>query len=68
MAGDYRRYVGRTVMLQVERVSIGGVLEREVGQTLVLSGASLIEDGQRPVDLDGEVVIERARVLWAQVA
>lgn len=68
MAGDYRRYVGRTVMLQVGRVSIGGVLQREAGQTLVLSNASLVADGQRPVDMDGEVVVERSRVSWVQVA
>ena len=69
MAGDYRRFVGRTILAQVERHSVGGVLDREQGQTLVLTDASLIEDnGQKPIPLDGEVVVERARILWVQVA
>lgn len=68
MAGDYRRFVGRTVLLQIERMSIGGVLSSETGQTLVLTEASLIEDDRKPVDVDGEIVVERSRILWVQVA
>lgn len=46
--------------------SIEGVLYRDPGNLLVLKNAIYHEPGAAPVDLDGDTVIERTRVLFIQ--
>lgn len=46
--------------------SIEGVLYRDPGNLLVLKNAIYHEPGAAPVELDGEAVIERTRVLFVQ--
>lgn len=43
------------------------VLYDQRGQLLILRNATLIEPGTEPVPVDGEVLIERARVSFIQV-
>jgi hypothetical protein len=44
-----------------------GVLYKQTGPLLVLKNAQLLEPGQAPVELAGEVVIERKTVDFVQV-
>lgn len=53
------------VVLDTER-SVSGVLFDRRGALLVLRDASIMEGGT-VVRFDGEVVVERRRVLWLQV-
>lgn len=46
--------------------SIEGVLYRDPGNLLVLKNAIYHEPGSAPVELDGDTVIERTRVLFIQ--
>lgn len=46
--------------------SIEGVLYRDPGNLLVLKNAIYHEPGAAPVELDGETVVERTRVLFVQ--
>lgn len=46
--------------------SIGGVFFRQDGPLLVIKNATLYESGAEPVGLDGDVVVERSRVLFIQ--
>lgn len=46
--------------------AVEGVLLRQRGPLLFLVDARLHEPGRDPVRLDGEVVIERPRVLFTQ--
>ena len=50
-----------------DKTAIRGVLWDEQGRWLVLKNASLVGAGKPPVPMDGEAVIERARVLFIQV-
>jgi hypothetical protein len=44
-----------------------GILFARRGPLLVLRNARLIEPGAEPVDVDGEVIVERPRVSFMQV-
>ncbi|MFB7843624.1 hypothetical protein [Microbacterium sp. NPDC056052] len=46
--------------------SIEGVLFRDPGNLLVLKNAIYHEPGAEPVPLDGDTIIDRARVLFVQ--
>lgn len=63
----WRRLVRRrvVVVLDTER-SISGVLFARRGCLLVLRDASTVQ-GERDIRFDGEVVVDRRRVLWVQV-
>jgi hypothetical protein len=63
---DFREYVGRNVMVQVEGdISIAGRFDREGKSSVVLVEATLHQaSGQAP--MDGEVMITVARMLWMQ--
>lgn len=66
MAGDFRPYIGRTVLVQLDEHTITGVLHAESGTVLTLRSAQLLAaDG--PTDMDGEVVVDRLRIQWVQV-
>lgn len=67
MASDFRRYLNRTILLQLDEHTLTGVLARESGTALTLERAQLLADGQ-VTDMDGLVVVDRLRVLWVQVA
>lgn len=68
MSSDYRRYVGRTVLVQLEDHTITGSLAYESQYTLTLQHAALLPENGEPTEMDGDVVIDRFRVLWVQVA
>jgi hypothetical protein len=60
--------VKRQVIVNLETgVAFKGVLYRQDGPLLVLCNAQLLEPGQHPVEMAGEVVIERTRVDFIQV-
>lgn len=44
-----------------------GILWQRRGRLVVLRDVTLIEPGAQPVDLDGEVVLDRGRIEWVQV-
>ena len=50
----------------VDGSSISGVLYRDPGPLIVLKNAVYLEPGSQPVDLDGDTVIERDKVLFIQ--
>ncbi len=57
----------RVLVNMVDGRAFAGVLFARRGPLLVLRQAQLIEPGTEPVDLDGEVIIERQRVAFIQV-
>lgn len=63
----WRRLVRRrvSVVLDTER-SIVGVLFARRGRLLVIREAATMQ-GDREVRFDGEVVVDRGRILWIQV-
>lgn len=68
MATLYRRYVGRKIVAQLPDLTLAGTLEREDATTLLLVDVVAIgSDGREKKPVDGEVVIERAHLQWAQV-
>lgn len=44
-----------------------GILWKRTGELLELKDATYLEPGQKPVRVDGEVLIERSKVDWMQV-
>jgi small nuclear ribonucleoprotein (snRNP)-like protein len=56
----------RVIVNLTDGSSIEGVLYRDPGQLLVLKNAIYHEPGTEPVALDGDTVVERARVLFVQ--
>lgn len=56
----------RVVVNLVEGSSIEGVFYRDPGNLIVLQDATYYEPGAEPVKLDGETVVERAKVLFVQ--
>lgn len=46
--------------------AIDGVLIRKSGPLLVLADTTLYTPGMQPVTLDGEIYLERVRVLYLQ--
>lgn len=63
----WRGLTRRRVLVTVEDGrTIGGVLWRRRGPLLVLRDAAVFERGN-PYLVDGELVIERARIRWVQV-
>lgn len=56
----------RIIVNLTDGTAIEGVLWDEQGPLLVLRGAIMHENGQR-AEMDGEVVIDRERIRFAQV-
>lgn len=56
----------RVLVNLIDGSAIDGVLIDRRGQLLVLSDATLYASGGEPAPLDGEVYIERPRVLFLQ--
>jgi hypothetical protein len=64
---DYRRLVGRRVLLFTESMTFDGVLVRAGKETLVLERVSAISPAGKPTPVDGEVVVPKRVVIWVQV-
>jgi len=62
-----RTAVRRRVVVNLADKAFAGVLWAKRGPLLVLRDAELLEAGREPQKVDGEVVIERARVEFTQV-
>jgi hypothetical protein len=67
--GFYKRVVlhRRVVVNKLDGTALDGVLWDETGPLLVLKGARLLEAGGEPVDIDGEVIVERSAINFVQV-
>jgi small nuclear ribonucleoprotein (snRNP)-like protein len=48
--------------------AINGILLRSIGDWLVLADAELLEGAGRPRVMDGEIYVERERVVFIQAA
>lgn len=64
----YLRFVlrRRVVVNLVDGSAVEGLLFRKSGPLLVLKNAALHEEGAQPLQLDGDTVIERTKVLFIQ--
>ncbi|MGK9222060.1 MULTISPECIES: hypothetical protein [unclassified Microbacterium] len=64
----FRRVIQRRRVIAnlVDGTSIDAIFYRQDGPLLVLKNATLLEPGADPVPLDGDVVVERDRVLFIQ--
>ena len=62
-----RTALRRRVVVNLPDKAFTGVLWAKRGPLLVLRDTSLLEAGREPQRVDGEVVIERARVEFMQV-
>jgi small nuclear ribonucleoprotein (snRNP)-like protein len=58
----------RVLVSLVDGKAIRGVLWARKGRLLVLRDATLIETGAAPVDMDGDVLVDRDRVEFVQAA
>lgn len=59
--------VRQRVVVNLAGRAFSGILWAQRGPLLVLREATLLEAGRAPQPVDGEVVIERARVEFTQV-
>ncbi|MEU3826459.1 hypothetical protein AB0F36_14240 [Streptomyces sp. NPDC029080] len=62
-----RTALRKRVVVNLPDKAFAGVLWAKRGPLLVLRDAELLEAGREPQRIDGEVVIERARVEFTQV-
>lgn len=62
-----RTALRKRVVVNLPDKAFAGVLWARRGPLLVLRDAELLEAGREPQRIDGEVVIERARVEFTQV-
>lgn len=62
-----RTAVHKRVVVNLADKAFTGVLWAQRGPLLVLRNAELLEAGRDPQPVDGEVVVERARVEFTQV-
>lgn len=62
-----RTAVRKRVVVNLADKAFSGVLWAKRGPLLVLRDAELMEAGRQPQRVDGEVVIERAKVEFTQV-
>lgn len=64
---EYRALVGHQVVAQLKDETIGGRLAGAGPATVTIAGAWLLSgSSQERVELDGTVVVERARLRWMQ--
>lgn len=62
-----RTAVRKRVVVNLADKAFSGILWAKRGPLLVLRDVELLEAGRAPQPVDGEVVIERARVEFTQV-
>lgn len=67
MFGSWRGLVRRQVVVNTAERAFAGVLWARRGPLLVLRNVVVHEPGTQPQEVDGEVVVERARVEFIQV-
>lgn len=67
--GPFRRIIQRrqVVVNMLDGSAFTGVFFRQDGPLLVLKNAQFVQGGSEPAPLDGDVVIERSKVLFIQV-
>lgn len=69
--GWFRRHPGlqREVLVNLvdDKTAVRGVLWAQTGPWLVVKRASLLRTPGQPVPMDGDVVLERTKVLFIQV-
>ena len=58
----------RVLVNLIDGSAINGLLVRTKGRLLILNDATLFADGAEPSALDGDVYIEREKVLFLQTA
>jgi len=58
----------RVLVSLIDGKAMNGVLWSRRGRLIVLRDVTLIEPGTPPVDMDGEVILDRGRVEFVQVA
>lgn len=66
----FRRHPGlnRKVLVSLYSGSaVSGVLTRTAGPYLILQGCTVHEPGERAVQADGEVVVDRANIDYIQI-
>ncbi|WP_263251625.1 hypothetical protein [Saccharopolyspora rosea] len=63
---EYRRHLGRRVLLHLDGATLDGVLVRVDRDTVALDQARLLS-ALEPSDMDGEIVVERVALVWMQV-
>jgi hypothetical protein len=68
VAHDLHRYIGRTVLVQLDEHTMTGTLAYASDRTVTLQNAALLPDQGEATDMDGDVIIDRYRVIWMQVA
>lgn len=66
--GSFTRVIERrrVIVNLVNGTALDGVLFYQDGPLLVLKNAAYLEQGKEPVQLDGDTVVERNKVLWIQ--
>jgi hypothetical protein len=62
-----RTAVRKRVVINLADKAFSGILWAKRGPLLVLRDVELLEAGRAPQPVDGEVVIERARIEFTQV-
>ncbi|MFI0469286.1 hypothetical protein ACH347_34875 [Saccharopolyspora sp. 5N102] len=63
---EYRRHLGRRVLLHLDGATLDGVLVRADRDTLTLNQARMLS-AMEPSDMDGEITVERVVLIWMQV-
>ncbi|MEV5543107.1 hypothetical protein AB0L13_40430 [Saccharopolyspora shandongensis] len=63
---EYRRHLGRRVLLHLASATLDGVLVRADRDTLTLNQARMLS-ALEPSDMDGEIVVGRVNLVWMQV-
>ncbi|MFL2002024.1 hypothetical protein [Microbacterium sp. A1-JK] len=68
MLGAFRRVITRrkVIVNMLDGTSIAGIFYDQDGPLLVIKNAQYMEPGAQPVELDGDAVIERDKVLFIQ--
>ncbi len=65
---EYRRHIGRRLMVQLPECTLDGTLVEAAGETLTLERVTWIAgDGGQRRPVDGLVMVERRRMEWLQV-
>ena len=59
--------VRKRVIINTAQHAFAGILYKQSGPLLVLRNAELLTPGEQPTPINGEVVVERARVEFIQI-
>lgn len=67
MRDEYRRHIGRPVMVEIDGNTVGGTMVRADKLSVTLEAANLLGRAAA-TPIDGLIVLARARITWVQVA